>query len=112
MDDKLKKVQELLALSSRCSQYSAHGVEVGYRCTTVRKFSPSSVTCGIILFYCLITVGSEKDSIAHVFFISFIYSFYNYILCPGIVTGAEHTQIRNTKFLFLWFFSEEPKKQI
>lgn len=94
-------------MSSRCSQHSAHGVEVGHRCTAVRKFSLYLLA---FLFYCLITVGSEEDSLVHVSLVSFIYSFYHYILCPGIVTGAEHTQIKNTKVLFLWFFSEEPKK--
>lgn len=54
---------------------------------------------------------SEKDSFVHVSLVSFIYSLYHCILCPGVVTGAEHTQIKKTKVLFLWFFSEEPQKQ-
>lgn len=29
---------------------------------------------------------------------------------PAFSTWAEHTQIKNTKVLFLWFFSEELKK--
>lgn len=53
--------------------------------------------------------GAERT---HLLMSSFYHSFYNYILCPGIVTGAEHTQVRNTQVPFLWFSSEEIGKQI
>lgn len=43
------------------------------------------------LLLCLITVGTEEDSLVYAFLASLIYSFYNYFLCPGIVTDAEHT---------------------
>lgn len=95
----MTKTQELLVLSSRCSQHSAHGVQVGYQCTTVGKLSlytPHHLWHCYPLLLCLITVGTEEDSLVYAFLASLIYSFYNYFLCPGIVTDAEHTQIRHT----------------